>query len=226
MRRLPVNSKSLIPLVVLDTATPATVTALLGHVPEYGPREWRRLVENTVGAIHQIPSILRSGDLPNLDLKDIEAYFGRSSCGAELAGQNLYGRFRAGVDRGHMFGMVFAKTTIDATLQFERFGISLVNQLKRVDGLCISNRTLAARGNVGNTEPGYLYLTFALVEGAGPGHVLTQSQIDAAVAGVLGDLGKSSVVDVKPVHQEAARAAVTLANNVEYVGEHTIALAR
>ena len=55
MPRLVSNPNSLIPLVSLVEATPATMTAVLDHVPQYGPGEVRRLVQNTIGAIHQIP---------------------------------------------------------------------------------------------------------------------------------------------------------------------------
>lgn len=225
MRKLPSNPKSMVPFVVLESATPTSITAMLEHVPVYGPTEWRRLVENAIGAIHQIPRVLKSKALPNLDLKDVEAYFGRSSSGADIIGKNLYGRFRTGfMERGHTFGMVFAQTSIAATLRFERFAISLINQLKDRDGLCISNRTLAPRGNVGDTEPGYLYMTFTLVEGDEHARVLSQREVDEAVADVIDEFRRSAVTPVKAVHENAARIAVSIANDVQFIGEHRIAL--
>lgn len=226
MRKLPANPASVIPLMVLESATPATVTAMLDHVPKYGPREWRRLVSNTVGAIHQIPRVLRTRSLPSLDLKDVEAYFGRSSAGVSTPGSNLYGRFQAGLKRGHKYGMVFAEVTISASLRLERFGISLIEQLKEADGLCISNKTLTARGNVGVKEPGYLYLTFTLTEGDEHASILSQEEIDAAVASVLRDVGVAKGAQTKSLYEVAAREGLVLANDVRFVGEHVIALAQ
>jgi hypothetical protein len=211
MAKLPSNPKSLIPFIALESATPTSVTSLLQHVPVYGAREWRRLVANTIGAIHQVPHVFKSKALPKLDLKDIEAYFGRSSSGSTIAGHNLYGRFRAGLERGHSFGMVFATTDIDATLHFERFGISLINRLKDVDGLCIANKSLAAHGKVGTTEPGYLYMTFGFEEGDEHARMLSQREIDDAVAGMLADLREADAAPSKSVH-EAARDGISLAS--------------
>lgn len=226
MPRLPSSPNSLIPLVVLAEATPASVSKVLEHVPKYSPGEVRRLVKNTVGAIHQIPRILKKRSLPELDLKDIEAYFGRSSGSADIPGTNLYGRFRAGLERGDTHGMVFAHTTIRASLRFERFGITLINHLKKVDGLCISNKTLASHGRVGSTEPGFLYLTFKVTEGDEHARKLTQREIDAGVASILRELEAEPVVMTKSIQESAARTALELANDVEFTGEHHIALAR
>ena len=184
--RLPANPNVELPMMSLRDADVRRVSALLQHVPEYSSTEWRRLVSNTVGAIHQIPRILEVSKVPNLDLKDIEAYFGRSSAGTTYPGVNLYQRFQAGLkERNHDYGIVFAKTSIRASLNFERFGISLIEQLRRVDGLCISNKTFAARGRVGDIEPGYLYLTFRITQGKEHARKLTQNEIDRAVAGVM-----------------------------------------
>ena len=76
-RKLPSNLSAKVPMMVLQEADVRGVTALLSHVPEYSSQEWRRLVANAIGAIHQIPRLLQSKGLPNLDLKDVEAYFGR-----------------------------------------------------------------------------------------------------------------------------------------------------
>ena len=56
-----------------------------------------------------------------------------------------------------------ALTSIKATAHFERFGIAYLEQLKANNGLCISNKTLYAKGNVGTTEPGFLYMTFQII---------------------------------------------------------------
>ncbi len=224
MRRLPSNPDSLVPLMVLAEITPASVTQVLAHVPKYTPREIRRLVANTVGAVHQIPRILKKKSLPELDLKDIEAYFGRSSGGRELAGTNLYARFRAGHERGHTHGMVFASTTITASLRFERFGITLIEQLKKLDGLCISNKTLASRGRVGATEPGLLYLTFRVTEGDEHARVLSQAEISASVASMLRELDEDNTPLAKSIQESAARTGLELANDVEFIGKHRIAL--
>lgn len=182
------NDDIVLPLMALNEATPTTVSGMVQHVPEYAPRDWRRLVENTVGAIHQIPRILKKSNMPDLDLKDIEEYFGRSSAGAEILGHNLYGRFRSGLVREYELGMVFAKTTILASRNFERFGISLIDQLKKMNGLCISNRTFASSGSVGVTESGFLYMTFRLKRGREHAQQLSQKEINYGVQEVLKDL--------------------------------------
>ena len=51
------NSRTLISMVPLNEMTPDMIADVLQAVPKYGPTDFRSLVENTIGAIHQIPRI-------------------------------------------------------------------------------------------------------------------------------------------------------------------------
>jgi transcriptional regulator with XRE-family HTH domain len=167
VRKLPSSQKVSLNLGRLKSVTIDNVAGLVASAPHYpAPStrgEFTRLVENTVGAIHQIPGFVFRSTRKKYELKQIEAYFGRSS-GAAVGEANLYGRFQAGIARGHTHGFVLAVTTIKGSLAFERHGIRLLDVLKESDGLCISNTSLNAVGRVGKHEPGYLYVTFRLLE--------------------------------------------------------------
>jgi hypothetical protein len=146
----------------LDDLTLDEVEHLAVNATRYGAAEFTRLVENTVGAIHQIPGYFFRSTGSKYELKQIEAYFGRSS-GAANGETNLYQRLRAGVKRGHTHGFVFASSAIKHSLRYERHGIGLLDALREQAGLCISNNSLSAIGRVGAHEPGYLYVTFRLL---------------------------------------------------------------
>ena len=117
-KKLPKNSEIVLPYMDLRRAKVPSIERLLSHVPEYRGTEYKRLVENTIGAIHQIPRLHRSVTGERIELKQIEAYFGRSSG----TSANLAGRWRAGLDRGHEHGMVFARCSVKASLGYRANG--------------------------------------------------------------------------------------------------------
>lgn len=84
------NSRTLIPIIPLKTMTPDTIADALQAVPKYGPTEFRSLVENTIGAVHQVPRIFYQQTRIEYQPKQIEAYFGRSSGGTDHVAWNLY----------------------------------------------------------------------------------------------------------------------------------------
>jgi hypothetical protein len=213
------NSRMVIPMIALEDATPATMTALLEQVPAYEPREFRRLVENTVGAVHQLPLIFYRAGRRRIDLKDIEAYFGRSSAGSETPGQNIYGRFRAHRERGHKYGLVFARTTIKDTLCYERWGITLINYLKKVGGLCIANSSRTCVGGVGSTEPGLLYLTFrTMSDETEHAETLTLKEIERGVEEIMSEIAPELSKRPKSVWAGATQHALSMANEPTFTG--------
>lgn len=217
------NSRMLISMIPLGEMTLDLIAEMLPTVPKYGPRDFRPLVENTIGAIHQIPKIFyRETGIP-YQPKQIEAYFGRSSGGSNHVAWNLYQCWARGVrDRSHVYGMVFAQTPIQASLRYEKHGILLIEALKEVDGLCISNRTLTAKGGVGSNEPGFLYMTFRLLrEESKPANELTYEQILDCVRREkdrlegLAENTESSVRDL----QVAFKTGLERANTLSYQGD-------
>jgi hypothetical protein len=217
------NLRNIIPAISFNGLTPAKVSELVKYAPTYKHNEYKRLVEDAVGAIHQIPRIFQASRGKPYDLKNIVAYFGRSSAGPYELGSNIYQRFMTGKrDRGDIFGLVFARTTIKASTNFERWGIRLIEILKEQNGLCISNKTRHAGGSKGKTEPGFLYMTFHYEDVNEPGFVLTQSEIDEAVIEIMN--GYSEQSRTKTICQEGSSAGVTLANNVTFTGSKPIQL--
>jgi hypothetical protein len=217
------NSRAIIPMIPLSGMTPDMIADVLRTVPRYGPTDFRALIENTIGAIHQVPKIFhRETGIP-YQPKQIEAYFGRSSGGSNHVAWNLYQCWLRGVrERSHMYGMVFAQTPIKASLRYEKHGILLIEALKEVDGLCISNRTLTAKGGVGSNEPGFLYLTFRLLrEESEPAQELTYEQILDCVRREkdrlegLAENTESSVRDL----QVAFKTGLERANTLSYQGD-------
>lgn len=182
-KRLPSNPYSVLPVLDLATATNVDIEQSIAEAPDYGPTEYRRLVENTVGAIHQIPVVFYEKTGVKYELKQVEAYFGRSSSGGQWFAANLSQRFRAALEqRRHPFAMVFARTSIVASLRYERHGIKLLDVLRQHNGLCISNRSFAAVGRVGTVDPGFLYLTFRMLEKEpAPARELTRAEINKLV---------------------------------------------
>ena len=176
--RLRGNSRTVIEMVPLSEMTPDIIADVLRSVPKYGPMEFRSLVENTIGAIHQIPRIFHKETGIEYQPKQVEAYFGRSSAGSAHVALNLYQCWLRGRERGHTYGMVFAQTAIRDSFRYERHGILLIEALREENGLCISNRTLTAKGGKGTNEPGFLYMTFRLLKKEPePGGELTYEQI-------------------------------------------------
>ena len=53
------NSRTLISMIPLREMTTDMIADVLQTVPKYGATDFRSLVENTIGAIHQIPRILK-----------------------------------------------------------------------------------------------------------------------------------------------------------------------
>jgi len=214
-------------MINLDEMSPSALTTMIDHAPEYHRRQFKDFIKNTIGAIHQIPHIFAKGNSKEkFDLKNIEAYFGRSSAAADEPGKNITNRFRSNRDhikRQHRFGMIIARTTIENTLLMERFGISLIKTLKRKNGLCIANKTGYSKGGIGETEPGLLYMTFKLLDNAdNPANILTNAQIDSAVTLVMDELGLN-----KNENQHvagAAELAFKTANEPRFIGEQTINL--
>lgn len=219
------NPRSMIPALRLEDLTPALVTAALDRVPSYGPTGYRRLAEDTVGAIHQLPRLFRAASGELFDLKDIVAYFGRSSAARDEPGLNVYARFREGFQaRGDDFGLIFAQTTIAASRAFERWGIALIDFMKSRDGLCISNRTQYCRGSVGSTEPGYLYMTFHFARGREAAGVLSQAEIDRGAREILPAIdGNMPSVDRRTM-AGATAACLDRANKLKWVGPRPVRL--
>lgn len=216
------NCRMIIPMMPFSGMTVDMIADVLQTVPKYGPTSFRSLVENTIGAIHQIPWILYRETGIKYQLKQIEAYFGRSSGGNNHVALNLYQCWTRGArERSHTYGMVFAQTTINASIKYERHGILLINVLKEEDGLCISNRTLTAKGGVGNNEPGFLYMTFRLLtKESEPAQELTYEQIRDCVRREkerLASLAKSDDLPVQTL-QVAFKAGLEKANNINHLG--------
>ena len=221
--KLRANSRMIISMIPLHEMTPDMIAEALETVPKYGPIDFESLIANTIGAIHQIPRIFYQETGIRYQPKQIEAYFGRSSGGINHVATNLYqcwlrGRGR---DRHHTYGMVFAQTSVKASLSYERHGIRLIDVLKKEDGLCISNRTLSAKGGVGTTEPGFLYMTFRLLKHESePARELTYAQIRDCVRREKDRLAKLAEDAHAPARdlQVAFHAGLERANNLDHVG--------
>ncbi len=216
------NSCAIIPMIPFSGMTPDMIADVLRTVPRYGPTDFRALIENTVGAIHQVPKIFYQETGIPYQPKQIEAYFGRSSGGSNHVAWNLYQCWmRAVRERSHTYGMVFAQTTIKASLRYEKHGILLIEALKEVDGLCISNRTLTAKGGVGSNEPGFLYMTFQLLgKEPEPARELTYEEIRDCVRCEKEKLARLAEDTQSPVRelQVAFKAGLERANNIDHVG--------
>ena len=224
--KLTANSRMLIPMIPLSEMTPDMIADALQAVPHYGPAEFVSLVENTIGAIHQIPNIFHEKTGIQYQFKHIEAYFGRSSGGSNHVATNLYSCWKRGVnERVHTYGMVFAETAIKSSLKYEKHGILLIEALKAVDGLCISNRTLSPKGGVGSTEPGFLYLTFRLLrKESEPARELTYDEIlDCVRRGKekFARLAEDTKSPVKEM-QAAFRTGLESANTINYFGGYKV----
>ncbi len=216
-KQLPSNPGSLIPIFHLATLSKDIDAAIQG-APEYGEFDFRNLVCNTIGAIHQIPRLFYEKNHKKYQLKQVDAYFGRSSCGSQSVAANINQRLRAGREqRGHEYGMIFARSSIEASLRYERHGIHLLQVLEEMDGLCISNKSFSAVGGVGSTGPGFLYMTFKMLEyESEPGHELTDDEIKGLVLDYRREIennieGKAAL--------EAFKAGLEKANEVEFKGE-------
>ena len=217
------NSRMLISMIPLREMTPDMIADELHTVPKYGPIDFTALVENTIGAIHQIPNIFYQETRIPYQPKQIEAYFGRSSGGSSHPAGNLYQCWLRGVrERSHTYRMVFAQTPIKASLKYERHGIHLIEALREIDGLCISNRTLTAKGGVGSNEPGFLYMTFRLLkEESEPALELTYEQIRDCVRRKKDELASLAEDTESPIRelQVAFKAGLERANTLSYRGD-------
>lgn len=217
-------------MISLNDVNTEAMSTLIEKAPRYAKGEYRALIENTIGAIHQIPHIFKRTDTSQrrIDLKDIEAYFGRSSASAFDPGQNIAGRFRAHRDnpkRRHEWGMIIARTTIQNTLRMEKFGISVIDNLKERSGLCISNKTSYSKGAVGENEPGLLYMTFRITLNSvdpDPADQMSIKQIDEMVKSVISE--KSFPANEKTHIADAARIAFEAANEVRFIGKKSVSL--
>jgi len=219
------NSRMIIPMIPLSEMTPDMIADVLEAVPRYGPTDFRSLVENTIGAIHQIPNIFHEKTGIQYQFKNIEAYFGRSSGGSSHVATNLYQCWKRGVGRFHTYGMVFAQTTVKSSLKYEQHGIHIIEALREVDGLCISNRTLTAKGGVGSNEPGFLYMTFRLLrKESEPARELTYKEILDCVRHGKEKLARLSEDTKLPVRemQVAFRAGLERANDINHVGGYKV----
>jgi hypothetical protein len=210
-------------MIRLEDATPAAIAKLIDYAPQYGPTSFKKLVQDAVGAIHQVPRAFAVRNQAPLDLKDIVAYFGRSSGSEYGIASNVYSAFQRGLGRGDTHGMVFAQTSIKASLKYERWGISLINYLKENDGLCISNKTLTARGGVGAVEPGFLYITFRFMRGKEYANMLTQAEINEGIRQIVEEMEALNVKSQNELH-EGISAGLIKANDVQYVGTKAIRL--
>lgn len=177
--KLPANMDSILPFLEIENATAKRIRPLLPHAPEYRSTEYTRLVENTIGAIHQIPRLYRKLTGRRIELKQIEAYFGRSSGGVT----NLRQRWAAAKQRNHTYGLVFARCSVASSLAYERHGILLLDILRKHNGLCISNNSMSAGGKVGAAEPGLLYMTFRILDELPelPARELSRADIESIV---------------------------------------------
>ena len=84
------NSRAIIPMVPFSGMTPGMIADVLQAVPRYGPTDFRALIENTIGAIHQVPKIFYQETGIPYQPKQMEAYFGRSSGCSNHVAWNLY----------------------------------------------------------------------------------------------------------------------------------------
>lgn len=221
-KKLKGNPNIIIPCIDLYESSPSVISELVEYTPKYTGKEFKRLVENTIGAIHQIPMKFQDDSIKKVDLKNIVAYFGRSSAGSKNKGQNLANRFKhAYYERGDSFGLVFAQTTINNSLKYERWGIHLINYLKKVDGLCISNKSLCAGGGIGSNEPGFLYMTFHLKKNKEKlALTLSDQEIKQGVKEIHEEMKGQKIP--KSVIETATKSALEKANDTRHIGKNRI----
>lgn len=208
-----------IALFKLQDATPQTIEDLIEQSPTYEVCEIREFLHDAQGAIHQIPKVLLCEGARKLNLKNIQAYFGRSSAGARGKGDNLYQRFQCGIkDREDTHGIILAVTSIKATTHLERFGIGYLEHLRTHNGLCISNATLYGKGNVGATEPGFLYMTFKICPQVEDyAQIIHPRQIAAAIPSLLKRLGVNELGTRQEV-KDAISMGLQQANDPSHTG--------
>lgn len=212
-----------IPLFSLEDATPGAIEDWIEQSPRYEISEVRDLLLDTQGAIHQIPKFLRCEGEGELNLKNIRGYFGRSSSGARGLADNIYQRLRCGYrDRKDSYGIILAVTSIKASGHFERRGIAYLERLKRMNGLCIANATVYPKGNVGATEPGFLYMTFKILPQVEQyAKKETQREIHDEIDQMMKEPGVNQLgsrVEVKACFSEALRQA----NEPSYTGNNKL----
>lgn len=212
-----------IQLFRLKDATPRAIEDWIKQSPQYENGQYRALVKSTTGAIHRIPKIFFHGGGGKFDLKNIQGYFGRSSAGSKGLADNLYQRFQCGIkDRKDSWGMILAITSIKASSQYEQFGISILKYLMKKRGLCISNKTEYPKGNVGTTEPGFLYFTFKIDDASEmDAEVFSPKQTDDAVKKIL-ENPESIRLGNRDEMEDAYSAAFNLANDTNFWGDNEV----
>jgi transcriptional regulator with XRE-family HTH domain len=217
------ESRRPIQLFRLKDATPRAIEDWIKQSPQYENGQYRALVKSTTGAIHRIPSIFFRGGGGKFDLKNIQGYFGRSSAGASGLADNLCQRFRLGYsERNDSWGMILAVTSIKASLQYEQFGISILKYLVKKRGLCISNKTEYPKGNVGTTEPGFLYFTFKINDASEmDAEVFSPKQTDDAVKKILENPASKGLGNQDEI-ERAYLAAFNLANDTNFWGDNEV----
>ncbi|MBV5308551.1 hypothetical protein [Chromatium okenii] len=218
-KSLPKNKNFELPIFSLENLTRDELKTFADQAPQYKSAQFKKLVSNTIGAIHQIPRLFHSIDGFEYQLKHIEAYFGRSS-GAASNHQcdNLYQRVcRAGFDeRHHEYGMIFARTTLKDCALYEHHGIRLFEILRKTDGLCISNRSISAFGRRGTVEPGFLYITFRIIEEQEEAaQILTDRTIKELIEEDRKKRESSAEI-------ESIKAGLECANDVNHHGDYEI----
>jgi hypothetical protein len=212
-----------IPLFSLEHATPGAIEDWIDQSPRYEMSEVRDLLLDTQGVIHQIPKIFRCEGGGNFNLKNIRGYFGRSSAGARGLADNIYQRLRYGyTDRNDSYGIILAVTSLNATGRFERLGIAYLERLKKMHGLCIANATIYPKGNVGTTEPGFLYMTFKILPQIEQyAEKKTQREIHDEIDQMMKEPGVNQLgsrVEVKACFSDALRQA----NEPRYTGHNKL----
>jgi hypothetical protein len=212
------NDDCSLPIFSLANLTKDELKTFADKAPQYKSAEFKRLVSNTIGAIHQIPRLFYGIDGFQYQLKQIDAYFGRSSGARNHPCDNLYQRvYRAGLERYHNYGMIFARTTLKDCALYEHHGIRLFDELRKIDGLCISNRSISSFGQNGTIEPGFLYITFRILkQQEKPAHVLSGSEIREIIEEYKKELESSGEVE------KSLKAGLERANDVNHHGEYKI----
>ena len=219
-KSLPKTDNYSLPVINIAKASAAAVAEHARNVKEYGASDWMNLVADLIGAIHQIPAIYSKAMGQRIDLKHIQAYFGRSSAGPHGDGTNLKNRLYAGLkNRQHPYGIVLAQMEIDTTIYFEKFGISLLDKLRTRNGLCISNTSSVGQGGVSQHGPGYLYMTFSVEKPTESlAQQLTNNEIRVAVEEMLVQETNGHGPKVKRLWRDAGIRAFELSNDGTYKG--------
>ena len=122
--------------------------------------------------------------------------------------------------------MVFGTTGIQDSERFERWGIKLVNQLKKLDGLCIANRSGFAIGPHGTHEPGILYITFRFINSHETSHAFSDEEFRRSVISTFNGcvheesmIGEDMCPDDKRILAEGLAIGYALKDQHQFTGE-------